>query len=236
MPSILIVDDDMAIRILLRAVCRRQGFEAVEAANGEQALAALAGRSFDVVLLDLMMPVMSGGEVLAHLAEKEPWRHNVIVLTAANSRFIEQVDQRCVHSVLRKPFDLAELTSAIHAAWHRDVLVVEDNPAHQYLIERELTRAGYSVKVAPTGTSAIEQLKERPFDAMVLDLNLPEISGYDVMNAAQSLPEPMPVVVLTTVDNVERDLAVNAILHKNAGFEALVPTLRHLMGHYTSTV
>ena len=229
MPSILIVDDDAAVRVLLRAICRREGFDVVEAENGELALHAIATRRFDVIVLDLMMPMMTGAEVLQYLAEKEPWRRNIIVLTAANTRLIERINHRCVHSVMRKPFDLNEFTLAIREASRRDVLVVEDNPAHQYLIERELTRAGYGVMVAATGTKALQRLNERGFDAMVVDINLPEISGYDVINAAHSLTGSMPVVVLTILEEIDRDLGADAILHKNAGFDALVPTLRAVM-------
>lgn len=237
MPAILIVDDDAAVRVLLRAICRRNGFEVEEAGNGVQALAAISARKFDVVLLDLMMPIMSGGDVLSYLAEKEPWRRNVIVLTAANPKFTDSINQQCVHSIMRKPFDLDELMTAIHEAARRDVLVVEDNPAHQYLIERELTKAGYGVMVAPTGTKALQRLSERAFDAMVVDINLPEVSGYDVINAVHSLRDPMPVVVLTIMERLDHQVSVDAILHKSVGFEELVPTLRDVMGHYyTSTV
>jgi CheY-like chemotaxis protein len=230
MSAILIVDDDSAVRVLLRAICRRQGFEVVEAENGAQALAAIEKRRFDVVVLDLMMPIMSGGEVLNRLAETNPWRRNVIVLTAASPAFTDRLNHQCVHSVLRKPFDLDGFTAALADAARREVLVVEDDPAHQYLIERELTRAGYSVKVAQTGTTALQELTQRGFDAMVLDINLPEVSGYDVMNAVQSMPGAMPVVVLTVLEQLERDLAADAILRKSAGFEELVPTLRSVIG------
>ena len=230
MSAILIVDDDSAVRILLRAICRRQGFEVVEAENGAQALAAIEERRFDVVVLDLMMPIMSGGEVLNRLAATNPGRRNVIVLTAANATFTDRLNHQCVHTVMRKPFDLDEFTAAVAQAARREVLVVEDDPAHQYLIERELTRAGYAVKVAKTGTKALQELTERSFDAMVLDINLPEVSGYDVMNAVQSMPGPMPVVVLTVLEQLERDLAADAVLRKNAGFEELVPTLRNVIG------
>ena len=236
MSAILIVDDDSAVRILLRAICKRQGFEVVEAENGAEALERISERPFDVVILDLMMPIMSGGEVLARLAETQPWRRNVIVLTAANPRFTERLNRRCIYTVMRKPFDLDDFTSALREAARREVLVVEDNPAHQYLIERELTKAGWGVKLAPTGSKALQELTARGFDAVVLDIKLPGVSGYDVMDAVHSMPVAMPVIVLTILDQLDREIAADAVLHKQLGFGQLVPTLRAVMGDYTSTV
>src|SRR5687767_11707852 len=105
MPSILIVDDDTAVRHLLKAVLRKDGTTFAEAANGIEAVTHLDGQRFDAILLDLMMPLMSGLEVLDHIAQKYPFRRDVIVLTAANPQFYQGLQHHCIRSIVRKPFD-----------------------------------------------------------------------------------------------------------------------------------
>ena len=229
MTRVLIVEDDTGIRTLLHAVLARDGFTVVESGNGAHALQALSVAKFDAVVLDLMMPVLGGQEVLDHLAAEKPFRRNVVVLTAANPAHFGSLNDRCIQTILRKPFDLAEMLAAVRAAAQREVLVVEDNPAHQYLIERELTKGGYAVTVAADGRVALAELRERKYDAMVLDIVLPVVSGYDVVTAIGDDPRRPATVVLTTLDHLDTEIPVDAVLQKPSGFDVLVPTLRTLL-------
>ena len=131
MTSILIIDDDSAVRHLLKAALKKDGTTFVEATNGVEALDHLATQQFDAILLDLMMPMMSGLEVLDHIAEKYPSRRDVIVLTAANPQFYAGLQHRCIRSIVRKPFDVMSLRGIVDAAIRREALVAEDDRAHQ---------------------------------------------------------------------------------------------------------
>ncbi|HEX6161454.1 MAG TPA: response regulator [Thermoanaerobaculia bacterium] len=101
---ILIVDDDPAIRSLLRLVAARAGFEAHVAADGKQAMALLASGNYQIMLLDLMMPVMSGYEVLAQLDGIATAPPVIIVSAMADGR--PALDSKRVHGILHKPFDV----------------------------------------------------------------------------------------------------------------------------------
>ncbi|HEX9161127.1 MAG TPA: response regulator [Thermoanaerobaculia bacterium] len=113
-PSVLIADDDPAIRPLIAAICRRAGFRCDTASDGAEALAKLrSGIVYDVLVLDLMMPKVSGYEVIATLRELAV-RPAVIVLTAQGPRQTEGIaDGNIVHALLTKPFDIHELESLI---------------------------------------------------------------------------------------------------------------------------
>lgn len=111
--SILVVDDDDAIRTLVRRVLTRAGYRVSEAADGEFAIERLAGARFDAVVLDLMMPRKDGFEVLSYMREHLETRRCVIVMSAASEKTIGLVDDALVIHALRKPFDLDALLAAI---------------------------------------------------------------------------------------------------------------------------
>jgi len=104
---VLVVDDDDAIRTLLFTILRKRRFAVDVASNGEEAMARLDLCSYAVLLLDLMMPVMSGWEVLERLERRHARdRPLVIVLTAGSEP--RSMNPAVVSGLIRKPFD-AEL-------------------------------------------------------------------------------------------------------------------------------
>jgi CheY-like chemotaxis protein len=111
---ILVVDDDDAIRTLLMTVLRRRGFRVDTARHGEEAIARCESCIYSVVLLDLMMPRMSGYEFLEHLGKwPSTERPLVIVLTAGS--IPRDLDARVVAGTIRKPFDIELLVDTITA-------------------------------------------------------------------------------------------------------------------------
>ena len=106
MLPVLIVDDDPAIRKLLQLICRRYGLTAEIAAGGAAAMEMIQSAEYAAVVIDLMMPAISGFEVIQRLRETQ--RHpTVVVVTAMSDAHIEALDLGVVHSVIRKPFDVA---------------------------------------------------------------------------------------------------------------------------------
>lgn len=111
---ILVTDDDDAIRTLLFTVLRRRGFLVDTARNGKEALERLARCLYSVVLLDLMMPVLSGYEVLDHIsAQSVENRPLIIVLTAGQEP--RGLDSSIVAGTIRKPFDVELLVDTVTA-------------------------------------------------------------------------------------------------------------------------
>jgi CheY-like chemotaxis protein len=106
-PAVLITDDDPGIRGLLQTMTVMTGCTVETAANGFEALQKMRAQSFDLLLLDLMMPMMSGYDVVDQMKTMEA-RPAVIVLTAthADATTLERLDGRVVSSILRKPFDV----------------------------------------------------------------------------------------------------------------------------------
>ena len=113
--QILVVDDDTHIRRLVTTILKRENFAAVdEARDGLEAVEAMHDKRYDVVLLDLMMPIMSGFEVADKIAEEYAEDDKcVVVMTAAGPAGIEKLNQRNVYAILQKPFDIPELLQTV---------------------------------------------------------------------------------------------------------------------------
>lgn len=111
---ILVVDDDPAIRSLLQLVASRAGFAVDVAANGKEALERIAVASYAVMLLDLMMPVLSGYEVLERL-EMLAAPPTVVLVSAMPDADAVSVTSRRVQGVLRKPFDVEHVIALLTA-------------------------------------------------------------------------------------------------------------------------
>jgi len=109
-PRVLVADDDRALQILLNVILSRAGFEVDFASNGRTALAKAMGDSYDAIMLDLILPDVSGNEILHQLELNRPESlRKVIVLTGASRGVVDQIDGHKVRAVLRKPFDIQDV-------------------------------------------------------------------------------------------------------------------------------
>ena len=109
---LLIVDDDRAIRSLLATVAKRAGFSVDAAKDGVDALAMLEQKSYDIAIVDLMMPRLSGYELVERMSAMNP-RPVVIVATALTNGDTKTLDDSMVRRVIRKPFDIQAVATAL---------------------------------------------------------------------------------------------------------------------------
>jgi CheY-like chemotaxis protein len=113
--SVLVVDDDIAIRRLLSTLLERVHAEVETAADGHDALARLESRPYSVIILDLMMPAVDGFDVLDRVSESMPeLLKHIIILTAASAKTLAKLHADMhVWRVMRKPFDIHDLLSSV---------------------------------------------------------------------------------------------------------------------------
>lgn len=107
------MDDDTSIRGMVRSVLHREGFDVQEVGGGTDAIALMAEKSYDAVVLDIMMDEGNGEDVLRALAEMRPGHKCVVVISAAAPAVIDQLGVSNVRAKLRKPFDITALVAAI---------------------------------------------------------------------------------------------------------------------------
>ncbi len=113
-PCVLVIEDDAALRSLMVLTLEREGLEVVAVGDGGEAIEQLQRRRFPVTLLDLMMPRVSGWDVLDWLTthpSKIP--RTVIVVTAADRTVFAELDPALVNAIIVKPFDIYDLAGYV---------------------------------------------------------------------------------------------------------------------------
>ncbi|MFZ1932024.1 MAG: response regulator, partial [Candidatus Sulfotelmatobacter sp.] len=201
---LLIVEDDVHYARVLCDLSRDKGFKVLVATRGAEALALAHEYHPTAVSLDVFLPDMLGWTVLNHLKQDPATRHiPVQMLTLDEDRHHGLA--RGAFAFVTKPTTPEGLESALsrikeYATPRRKrLLVVEDNPGEQLSIRELLGYNDIDVTVVSTGADAIKAVTEEAFDCVVLDLRLPDISGFDVLERFGNTPSlgDLPVVVFT---------------------------------------
>ena len=111
--NVLVVDDDDSTRNMLLALLRQAGFAADAAANGEEALSRLATTNYSAVVLDVVMPGISGIEVIRQMAATGRHTKCVVLMSAGAEALLNDAPPSLVHTKLRKPFNIKEVVEAV---------------------------------------------------------------------------------------------------------------------------
>ncbi|HWO34740.1 MAG TPA: response regulator, partial [Candidatus Acidoferrum sp.] len=201
---LLIVEDDPHYARVLCDLSRDKGFKVLVALRGSDALALAREFHPTAVSLDVFLPDMLGWTVLNHLKQDPATRHiPVQMLTLDEDRHHGLA--RGAFAFVTKPTRAEELESALSrikeysAPRRKRLLIVEDNPAEQLSIRELLGYKDIDVTVAATGSEALDLVTRESFDCVVLDLRLPDMSGFDILERMRDIPEvtDLPVVVFT---------------------------------------
>lgn len=114
--NVLIVEDNEAIQGLVRILVTRSGYTATVVSDGAEAILALNRESFCVVVLDLMLPVTSGYDVIAHIRDRGLKVPVIVVTAVVKGIEMDQLDPSVVKAIIHKPFDLHILLQTIEGA------------------------------------------------------------------------------------------------------------------------
>jgi CheY-like chemotaxis protein len=204
---LLVVEDDPYFATMLCNLAHNKGFKVIVATHGAEALVLAHEFHPTAVSLDVFLPDMLGWTVLNHLKQDPRTRHiPVQILTLDEDR--QHGLARGAFAYVTKPTTPEELNAAFarikeYAMPRRKrLLVVEDNPAEQLSIRELLGHDDIDVEMAATGMQALAALAEHSFDCVVLDLRLPDMSGFDILERFRDTPSlsDLPVVVFTGKD------------------------------------
>jgi HAMP domain-containing protein/CheY-like chemotaxis protein/signal transduction histidine kinase len=204
---LLIIEDDPHYAGVLCDLAHDKGFKVLVAMRGSEALALAREFHPTAISLDVFLPDMLGWTVLNHLKQDPSTRHiPVQMLTMDEDR--QHGLSRGAFSFVVKPTTPELLDAAFSRIKEyasprlKRLLVVEDNPAEQLSIQELLGYDDIDVVVAGTGAEALETITTQDIDCMVLDLRLPDMSGFEVLERLRDTPSlnDLPVVVFTGKD------------------------------------
>ncbi|TFZ08202.1 ATP-binding response regulator [Ramlibacter humi] len=254
---LLLVEDDAAQRLTTRHKLRPLGLAIDEAADGQQALQLLSQHAYDLVLLDLNMPVLDGYQLAQRLrlGQVPANRYVRIVAHTSEPPHLARVKtQRAgMDGFVGKPSAQLMLVQALHKALEqrsaaapagarplagRRVLLADDSAYNRRAVSAYLRDAGAEVAEVDHGRAVLQALEAGPaFDAVLLDLNMPGMGGLETTGAIRASGQPwasVPVVALTAHSDAPavqsaREAGMNGFLVKPVEARPLCETLETLL-------
>ncbi len=204
---LLIVEDDVHYARILCDLSRDKGFKVLLANRGVDALTLAREFHPNAISLDVFLPDMLGWTVLNHLKQDPATRHIPVQMLTTDEDWHHGLS-RGAFSFVTKPTTTEGLEAAITrikefaSPRRKKLLVVEDEPAQQLSIQALLGFDDIDVSIVDTGAQALQAVQKEQFDCLVLDLRLPDMNGFEVLEQLRDNPalSELPVVVFTGKD------------------------------------
>jgi PAS domain S-box-containing protein len=225
--KVLVIDDDSDVHELMRRFLMPHGFQVVSAFSGNAGVQYAQKLEPDIIALDVMMPGRDGWSVLTELKQNDDTADIPVVM-------VSMVDDRSIgyalgaSEYLVKPINRERLVNTLSRfrpdAQQPHAMVVEDEDDVREVVDRHLSRAGWSVSTAENGQVALDRLADgHEPDVVVLDLMMPRVDGFEVAERMREHPEwrDIPIVVLTAMDLDDKDYrrlrdSVSRVIEKSA--------------------
>jgi len=211
-PVVLIVEDDPHFGMVLLDMVRDKGFKGVVTTHGTHARSLTRQFNPLAIMLDIFLPDMLGWTVLNHLKQDPATRHIPVQVISVEDERMQGLGHGAFNYLI-KPATTDELKKAFDRVLdyaqsrHRRLLVVEDNEIERQSIVELLDHAGVEIATATNGAEAWDTLHAQRVDCIVLDLRLPDISGFELLERIRQDSElrDLPIVVFTGKDLTEED-------------------------------
>jgi HAMP domain-containing protein/CheY-like chemotaxis protein len=203
-PILLIIEDDPHYARVLLGLARDKGFKGIVATRGNLALSLAREFTPTAISLDIFLPDMLGWTVLSHLKQEPATRHipvQIVTIEEERHHGLERGAFAYVHKTVT-PEELGSAFDRMHAFTKRHtkrLLVVDDDETERSSIVELLGHEDVEIKTVGSGLEAWNAINDQPFDCVVLDLRLPDISGFELLEKVQAEPtlHELPIVVFT---------------------------------------
>ncbi len=228
---ILIMEDDKDFSQALLDFVRDRNYKGIVAAQGNTGLSYARHYKPDAILLDMKLPVMEGTEVLKHLKKDPDLRHVPVQIISGYDRRKEGLDLGAF-DFIRKPVSKDDLTNAFDKIEDfvskklKKLLIVEDNDMQNKAIRELIGNGDVKSTSAYSGQEAYEMMTKEDYDCVIVDLGLPDMSGFDLLEKIKtdSRLSKVPIIVYTGKDLSKEE---NARLMKYANTVVLKTANSH---------
>ena len=201
---LLIIEDDVSFARILYDLAHEKNFKCMIAPNGETGLHYADYYRPSAIILDIGLPGINGWEVMKRLQENQNTRQIPVHFMSGSDKSIEALRRGAI-GFLRKPVSVDQINEAFDKIEGliskplKKLLVVEDDEAMRLSINELISEANIKIVSAGNGKEALELLKTESFDAMILDLGLEDMTGYELLQkiGKRNDAHKMPVIIYT---------------------------------------
>lgn len=208
--NVLIVDDDPLLPALMRAALNETNIIATFCSDGMDALKSIIRQKPDLIVLDIMMPGLSGHDVLARL-KKDPSMTDIPIIMLSQSTqehdLFDSIRSGAI-DYINKPFqpqDLASRIDGILKAAGRTVVIADNDPMILHLLKSKFEFEGYRVVTASDGQKALDLISKYKPDLVLLDIIMPVLDGTAVIHRMRHLPQTKDIPVLIMSTRIEKE-------------------------------
>ncbi len=238
--TILIVDDDPGLRRSLQMILEHRGYHVETTEDGAQAIELVGVRPFDMILMDVRMPVLDGVHALKQIKTLRPDAMVTLMTGYAIEDLLQDALAEGAFALLDKPVSIEDVIALIERAQQVRhgalVLVIDDDPTTRTTLHRILTHQGYQVCTAGSGEEAIELTRRCAFDVLLIDLKLPALNGLETYLEIKAIHPEAVAIVFTAYPQEMHDLAQLALhssayacLHKPLDIDHLLDLLQEVV-------
>ncbi len=199
--NILIVDDNISLAETMSFILEKKEYRAITAKNGNEAIEKVKNKFFDIIFMDIKMPVMNGVEACKKI-KKISSQSKVFMMTAyAVEELIQEALKEGASGILYKPLDIEKMLTLIEEVLKEKtgifILITDDDPSFAITLSNIFKERDFEVCIAGTGEEAISKVKRKDFDIVFLDIKLPTINGLETYLELKKIKPDIIVVMIT---------------------------------------
>jgi two-component system response regulator HydG len=213
--SILIADDNLSLCRTMSFTLKRKGYDVTTARDGMEAIEKVKEEDFDMIFMDIKMPLMDGVETYKRIKKRRP-KAVVMMMTAyAVEELVQEALQEGAYGVIYKPLDIERVVSLIEQARQAKrgalILVVDDDQGTCLTLQNILVKGGHKLGIAQSGEEAITMARKRVYDIIFIDLKLPTINGLETYLSLKEVNPEAVAIMMTAYRQEVADLVEKAI-------------------------
>jgi len=213
--SILIVDDDISLFKTMSFVLGRKGYAVTTAKDGPEAIKRVKENAFNVIFMDIKMPLMDGVETYKRISRIRPQAVVVMMTAYAVEDLVQEVLEEGAYGVIYKPLDIEKVVALIEKVGREGqgalILVVDDHPEACTTLKNILIKRDYKVGVAHTGEEAIAMAEKKVYGIIFIDMKLPTINGLETYLAVKKINPEAVAIMMTAYRQEMADLLQEAL-------------------------
>ncbi len=208
---ILVIEDDLNFAKTLYEFCHEKKFKCIHAGDGETGLVLVNKYKIDAIILDIRLPGIEGWGVLEALKDNPKTRHIPVHIMSVDEESIDAMKKGAI-GYITKPVGDQQINEAFTKIENllskklKDLLIIEDNKIVRNNIVKLIGNGDIKIKTTGSGRKALTELKSNKYDCVILDLTLPDISGFEILKGLEKNEDiTIPPIIIYTAKDLTRE-------------------------------